>query len=98
MVGEGRGLRVPVTNTPLRTGSTIFCSVAVGLGSSGESLLVVNASRHVGELYECVASNGVPPAVSRQMRVSVQCTCIAAVLSARQLCGSRDLSLCSSGL
>jgi len=47
--------------------------VAVGLGGNGETLLVVNASRYLGELYECVASNGVPPAVSRQMRLTVQC-------------------------
>jgi len=47
--------------------------VAVGLGSSGETLLIVNASRYLGEMYECVADNGVPPAFSRRMRVTVQC-------------------------
>jgi len=47
--------------------------LAIGLGSSGKTLLVINASRYLGELYECVADNGVPPAVSRQMKVTVQC-------------------------
>jgi len=46
--------------------------VVVGL-SNGETLLVVNASRYLGELYECVADNGVPPAFSRRMTVTVQC-------------------------
>jgi len=49
--------------------------VAVGLEGTAETLLIVNVSRSVGDLYECVASNGVPPAVSRQIRVTVQCTC-----------------------
>jgi len=47
--------------------------VVAELGSSTETLLVINASRYVGEVYECVADNGVPPAVSRQMKVTVQC-------------------------
>jgi len=50
--------------------------VTAGLRRIGETLLIVNASRYGGELYECIASNGVPPAVSRQIKVIVQCTYI----------------------
>lgn len=42
------------------------------LGVVGETLLVINASRHRGDLYECIADNGVPPAFSRQIKVTVQ--------------------------
>ena len=46
----------------------------LALGNIGEVLIVKNLSRHNSDdIYECVADNGVPPAVSRQMRLTVEC-------------------------
>jgi hypothetical protein len=39
---------------------------------TGEMIIIRNVSRYCDDIYECVASNGVPPSVSRQMRVSVE--------------------------
>ena len=39
----------------------------------GETVVIKNVSRYCDDIYECVADNGVPPAVSRQMRVTVEC-------------------------
>ena len=36
-------------------------------------MIIQNVSRYCDDIYECVASNGVPPAVSRKMRVTVEC-------------------------
>lgn len=43
------------------------------IGMSGEVLKIRNISRYCDDIYECVAFNGVPPSVSRQIKVSVQC-------------------------
>ncbi|XP_064608403.1 limbic system-associated membrane protein-like isoform X2 [Liolophura sinensis] len=42
------------------------------IGVSGEILIIHNVSRFCDDVYECVAYNGVPPAVNRQIRVTVQ--------------------------
>lgn len=42
------------------------------IGMSGEVLKIRNISRYCDDIYECVAFNGVPPSVSRQIKVSVQ--------------------------
>ncbi|XP_050401914.1 opioid-binding protein/cell adhesion molecule isoform X2 [Patella vulgata] len=42
------------------------------VGMSGELLRIHNISRFCDDVYECVANNSVPPARSRQMRVTVQ--------------------------
>ncbi len=44
-----------------------------GIGMKGEMIIIQNVSRYCDDIYECVADNGVPPAVSRQMRVTVEC-------------------------
>ena len=49
------------------------CFVA-GIGLTGEMIVIQNVSRYCDDVYECIASNGVPPTVSRQMRVTVECT------------------------
>jgi len=36
-------------------------------------VIIHNVTRYCDDIYECVASNGVPPTVSRQMRVTVEC-------------------------
>lgn len=38
-----------------------------------ETLIIRNVSRYSDDLYECVASNGVPPAAVRRIRVTVEC-------------------------
>lgn len=45
-----------------------------GIGRVGEVVIIHNVTRYCDDIYECVASNGVPPTVSRQMRVTVECT------------------------
>jgi len=42
------------------------------IGMTGEMIIIQNVSRYCDDIYECVASNGVPPSVSRQMRVTVE--------------------------
>ncbi|XP_076444133.1 limbic system-associated membrane protein-like isoform X2 [Babylonia areolata] len=42
------------------------------VGVNGEVLVIHNVSRYCGGIYECVAFNGVPPAVSRQIEVQVK--------------------------
>jgi neuronal growth regulator 1 len=42
------------------------------IGMVGEMIIIQNVSRYCDDIYECVASNGVPPSVSRQMRVTVE--------------------------
>lgn len=44
-----------------------------GIGSVGEVVIIHNVTRYCDDIYECVATNGVPPTVSRQMRVTVEC-------------------------
>jgi len=38
-----------------------------------ETMVIRNVTRYSDDLYECVASNGVPPAAVRQIRVTVEC-------------------------
>ncbi|ESO92560.1 hypothetical protein LOTGIDRAFT_120413 [Lottia gigantea] len=40
--------------------------------SDGEVLIIHNVSRYCGDTYECVAFNGVPPAVSKKIKVGVE--------------------------
>ena len=44
-----------------------------GIGRVGEVIIIHNVTRYCDDIYECVASNGVPPTVTRQMRVTVEC-------------------------
>ena len=44
-----------------------------GIGMKGEMIIIQNVSRYCDDFYECNANNGVPPAQSRQMRVTVEC-------------------------
>ena len=37
-------------------------------------VLMENVTRYCADVYECYASNGVPPAVKRQIELTVQCT------------------------
>jgi len=39
----------------------------------GAVMVIPNISRHCAGVYECEASNGVPPAVSHHMEVTVEC-------------------------
>jgi len=36
-------------------------------------MVISNISRHCAGVYECEASNGVPPPVSRRMEITVEC-------------------------
>ncbi|XP_046577605.1 limbic system-associated membrane protein-like isoform X1 [Haliotis rubra] len=49
-----------------------FCPGTNKIGISGEVLLIHNVSRYCGGNYECIAFNGVPPAVNRLIRISVE--------------------------
>lgn len=40
---------------------------------TGEVLIIHNVTRFCGDKYECVAFNGVPPAVNKLIEVSVEC-------------------------
>ncbi|XP_036363672.1 limbic system-associated membrane protein, partial [Octopus sinensis] len=42
-----------------------------GIGQQGEVLVIHNVSRYCDDVYECVAKNGIPPVVSRKIKVSV---------------------------
>lgn len=39
----------------------------------GSVMVIPNISRHCAGIYECEASNGVPPLVNRQMKITVEC-------------------------
>jgi len=39
----------------------------------GERLDLVNVSRYCADVYECTASNDVPPHVKRHIRLTVEC-------------------------
>jgi len=41
---------------------------------SGDSLQLLNISRHDDDVYECVAFNGVPPPATRLTRLAVHCS------------------------
>lgn len=51
---------------------SVLISVAE-VGVNGEVLVIHNVTRYCGDIYECVAFNGVPPAVSHLIRVGVKC-------------------------
>jgi len=36
-------------------------------------MVIPNISRHCAGVYDCEASNGVPPPVNRQMKITVEC-------------------------
>jgi len=40
----------------------------------GERLDLVNVSRYCADIYECSASNNIPPAVKRHIKLTVECT------------------------
>ncbi|ELT87911.1 hypothetical protein CAPTEDRAFT_150259 [Capitella teleta] len=44
----------------------------IGLDMVGEMIIIQNVSRYCDDYYECVANNGVPPAVNREIRVTVE--------------------------
>jgi hypothetical protein len=45
-----------------------------GIGMEGEILVIHNVSRYCDGIYQCVASNDVPPAVEMETAVFVECT------------------------
>lgn len=45
----------------------------VGIGMEGEILVIHNVSRFCDGVYQCVASNDVPPAVEMETKVIVEC-------------------------
>ncbi|CAG5130421.1 unnamed protein product, partial [Candidula unifasciata] len=49
-----------------------LCPGFAKVGVSGEVLIIHNVTRACGDAYECVAFNGVPPAVSRVIEVFVE--------------------------
>lgn len=44
-----------------------------GIGMEGEILVIHNVSRFCDGVYQCVASNDVPPAVEMETKVIVEC-------------------------
>lgn len=44
-----------------------------GIGMEGEILVIHNVSRFCDGVYQCVASNDVPPAVEMETKVTVEC-------------------------
>ena len=44
-----------------------------GIGTEGEVLVIHNVSRMCDDVYECFVDNGVAPAVSKAIRVTVDC-------------------------
>lgn len=50
----------------------IFCFLAVDL-YDGEELNLFKVSRQSMGAYLCIASNGVPPAISRRMHIDITC-------------------------
>ncbi|KAK7491727.1 hypothetical protein BaRGS_00016983, partial [Batillaria attramentaria] len=49
-----------------------FCPGTTKVGVNGEVLIIHNVTRYCGDTYECVAFNGIPPAVNRLIKVSVE--------------------------
>ncbi|KAH9513237.1 hypothetical protein Btru_034447 [Bulinus truncatus] len=64
--------RVTKSNKADDKKSESFCHGTNIIGSAGEILIIYNVSRHCGGMYECVASNDVPPAVNKLIRVNVE--------------------------
>jgi len=42
------------------------------IGIQGEVIMFYNVTRECADLFECVATNGVPPAVSKQIKIDVE--------------------------
>lgn len=47
--------------------------ILLAIGAPGEILVIHNITRYCDGLYECVASNGVGDAVSKEINIEVQC-------------------------
>ena len=65
--------------------TSIGVCVCVCLTDDGQVLTLRNISRHCSDMYECIADNGVPPSVSRRMRISVECQSIISAYKASNL-------------
>ena len=53
---------------------TVYVRCGAGISDEPSQTIVIrNVSRYSDDLYECVASNGVPPAAVRRSRVTVEC-------------------------
>ncbi|KAK7505028.1 hypothetical protein BaRGS_00003598, partial [Batillaria attramentaria] len=50
----------------------VFSEGLGGIGEAGQVLVIHNVTRYCGGQYECVAENGVPPSVRREINVRVQ--------------------------
>lgn len=50
-----------------------YVDVCLGIGTVGEVLIIHNISRFCDGIYACVAFNEVEPAVTRNIKVSVEC-------------------------
>lgn len=73
-------------NTVLQ-GTSSFAEV----GHEGQVLLIRNISRVCADTYECVANNTVPPARTRQIKVTVQCKSVVFQFQFnRHLCNSSE--------
>lgn len=57
---------------------SLWYRACVCLTDDSQVLTLRNISRHCSDVYECIADNGVPPSVSRRMRVSVECQSLTA--------------------
>ncbi|XP_059141253.1 limbic system-associated membrane protein-like isoform X2 [Physella acuta] len=60
------------TTSKGETKKSEFCPGSNTVGMRGEVLIIHNVSRHCGDTYECWAFNGVPPAISKYIKVSVE--------------------------
>jgi len=52
---------------------SMAASVWAGINPAGEMLVIHNISRYCDGTYECVAYNDVDPAVTRKIKVFVEC-------------------------
>lgn len=57
----------------------LFYHIKTALTYEGEQLYLRNIQRHEMGSYLCIASNGVPPSVSKRYYVDVRCKCIRAL-------------------
>lgn len=66
-----RGLQPPKESTPLT--EEFICVISVERIVKGEILTLTNVQRSDMGVYLCIASNGVPPSVSKRFVVQVHC-------------------------
>ena len=56
----------------------IFCETVSDAGvpttAIGARLELLNVSRDCADVYECTASNNIPPSVKRHIKLTVECT------------------------